>query len=90
MEELVPLVAGVGLGLAVAPIPGKVWRASALAILGPLIGLACSWFAGELTTSLVFHYALFDASIVVLMAAVTLGVTAYRERLRSAVLRRTS
>ena len=78
MQELVPVVIGIAIGMIVARRAGRgVVVAALLASLA--LGVLVAWVTGELARSI--GYAIFDAGVVACTAG--LVVTAYRVALRA-------
>ena len=73
MQELVPVVLGLGVGLAVGRRP-RAWFAAAVAVASLVLGTLVAWATGELAHSI--GYAIFDAGVIACTAV--LAATAQR------------
>lgn len=81
MEEFVPVLAGVALGLTTGSVRSRRLQAICVVCLGLALGAAASWVTGELAVSWV--YVMIDAAQVVGVAVLTIGlVQAWRRRSR--------
>jgi len=85
MDEVLPVLAGVALGLATCPVRATWLKGVLIAVLGVAIGASASWISGELAIS--WAYVFIDA-IQVIAASVLTGILATvwlrRRRARSA------
>jgi hypothetical protein len=87
MEEVLPVGAGVVLGLVLANRGGR-WRWVALVALSLLLGFAAAYVTGELAVSWV--YVLIDTAQVLAASAMTWLLAARWRRSRSAEARRSA
>lgn len=78
MHEIIPVAAGVALGVALARVPSPRLRFALLAVLGVVTGVVISAALGELASG--FFYAIWDVAQVVACAAGTLALGAVVRR----------
>jgi uncharacterized membrane protein len=79
MDEVLPVLAGIAVGLVAERLPSSILRTVFIAALGVAFGFAASWLSGELAISWV--YLLIDTAQVVAASILTMGlVVAWRRR----------
>jgi high-affinity Fe2+/Pb2+ permease len=79
MDEVLPVLAGIAVGLVAERLPSSIPRTVFIAALGVAFGFAASWLSGELAISWV--YLLIDTAQVVAASILTMGlVVAWRRR----------
>lgn len=84
MHELIPLVAGGFVGLAVSFIPRAAWRVAAFVTLCAAVGALVSLLMGELATGLAPLFLGFDALLVWLGGLVAVRVAGWWRSRRTA------
>jgi hypothetical protein len=85
MDEVLPVLAGIALGLATSAVRASWLRIPLIAVLGLTVGATASWISGELAISWV--YVLIDTAQVVgasVLTGILLTVWVRRRRARSA------
>jgi len=87
MDEVFPVLAGIGLGLATGAVRANWLKSLLLAVLGLAIGATASWVSGELAISWV--YVLIDTAQVVGASVLTgILVTVWVRRRRARAIAR--
>ena len=84
MDEVFPVLAGIGLGLATGAVRANWLKSLLIAVLGLTIGATASWVSGELAISWV--YVLIDTAQVVgasVLTGILVTVWVRRRRARS-------
>jgi len=87
MDEVLPVLAGIALGLVTLTLRGRWRRVAVIGILGVALGAVASWVSGELIVSRL--YVLVDAAQVIVVAVLTglLVPRWLRRRAQSAAMR---